>query len=168
MRRCTPALLALLLGSLMALPASAQWKWRDNAGRIQYSDLPPPSGVADKDILQRPAGVVARQAPAFAAPAASAASGAVPPAPSGKEPELEAKRKAAEKEQADKAKAEEQKLAAAKAENCQRAKAQVRALESGQRMARINEKGEREIMDDQTRAAEARRAQDAIASDCKP
>lgn len=167
MRRTPPVLLALLLGSLVALPATAQWKWRDNSGRIQYSDLPPPNGVPEKDILQRPAAAVARQAPTFVAPAASAAS-AVPPAPAGKEPELEAKRKAAEKEQADKARAEEQKLAAAKADNCLRARAHVRSLESGQRMARINEKGEREIIDDTTRAAEVKRAQDVIASDCKP
>ena len=30
---------ALLIGSAIALPASAQWKWRDNAGRIQSSPL---------------------------------------------------------------------------------------------------------------------------------
>ena len=45
---------ALLL--LMAGPALAQWKWRDAAGKVQYSDLPPPAGVAEKDILQRPPG----------------------------------------------------------------------------------------------------------------
>ncbi|MBX3604625.1 MAG: DUF4124 domain-containing protein [Piscinibacter sp.] len=166
MRRRLPALFALMLGIALALPAAAQWKWRDGGGRIQYSDLPPPAGVPEKDILQRPASAVTRQAPAFVAAPASAAS-APPLAAAGKEPELEAKRKAAEKEQAEKAKAEEQKLAAARAENCQRARSHARSLESGLRMARVNEKGEREIIDDNTRAAEMKRAQDVIASDCK-
>jgi hypothetical protein len=34
-------------------------------------------------------------------------------------------------------------------------------------MARVNDKGEREIIDDTTRAAEMKRAQEVIASDCK-
>jgi Domain of unknown function (DUF4124) len=44
------------LGALLALPAEAQWKWRDKGGRMQYSDLPPPASVAEQDILQRPNG----------------------------------------------------------------------------------------------------------------
>ena len=87
--------------------------------------------------------------------------------PKGKDPELEAKRKQAEKEQADKAKAEEQKLAAMRADNCLRARDQARSLESGLRMARVNAQGEREIVDDNTRAAEIKRVRDVIASDCK-
>jgi hypothetical protein len=37
MPRTTLFLLAALLGSLLALPAHAQWKWRDKSGLIQYS-----------------------------------------------------------------------------------------------------------------------------------
>jgi hypothetical protein len=85
----------------------------------------------------------------------------------GTDPELEAKRKAAEKEQADKAKAEEQRIAAAKAENCNRAKAHVRSMESGQRIARVNDKGEREFLDDAQRAAETKSARNVISTDCK-
>ena len=40
-------------------------------------------------------------------------------------------------------------------------------MESGQRMARMNDKGEREILDDKQRAEESRRAREVIASDCK-
>ena len=46
-------LAALLL--CVALPAQAQWKWKDANGKVQYSDLPPPAGTPEKDILQRPA-----------------------------------------------------------------------------------------------------------------
>jgi hypothetical protein len=35
------------------------------------------------------------------------------------------------------------------------------------RMARVNEKGEREVLDDKARADEARRTREAIASECK-
>ena len=38
----------------LALPAEAQWKWKDKNGHIQYSDLPPPTGTPEKDILMQP------------------------------------------------------------------------------------------------------------------
>lgn len=154
-----------LFGVLAATPAAAQWKWRDKAGHTQYSDLPPPPGVAEGDILQRPASATRRPAPVLpAAPAASAA----PLSPNrGPDPELEAKRKQAEQEVADKNKADEAKVAAVRAENCSRARAQMRTLDSGQRIARVNEKGERIVLDDAARAAESQTARDAIASECK-
>ena len=157
----------------LALPAEAQWKWRDGSGRVQYSDLPPPQAVPEQDILSRPssqrrapvaAGPVAATA-ASASPAASAASSAL--APRTTDPELEAKRKKAEVEEAAKVKAEQVRIAAAKADNCSRARTQLRTLESGVRLARANEKGEREILDDKQRAEESRRAQDTINADCR-
>ena len=54
MPRLTLLLVLALLGSLLSGNAFAQWKWRDKAGVVQYSDLPPPNGTADKDVLQRP------------------------------------------------------------------------------------------------------------------
>lgn len=161
--RCRLALLsAALLGATLALPAAAQWKWRGTNGQIQYSDLPPPPGVAEKDILLRPTGATLRAQAATAAPAASAAS-----QPSkAVDPELEAKRKKTEQEEAAKAKAEEQRVAAAKAENCNRAREQLRTLESGMRMARVNEKGEREVLDDKMRADETKRAREVATANC--
>ena len=50
----TLALLGALVGGLAALPAQAQWKWRDKSGQTQYSDLAPPAGTPEADILQRP------------------------------------------------------------------------------------------------------------------
>jgi hypothetical protein len=165
MSRRLALLLAALLGASLALPAAAQWKWRDRAGQTQYSDLPPPQGTADKDILQRPNSGALRNAPVVPVAAASAAS-APPLGAKGVEPELEAKRKKQEQEQADKVKAEQQHIAAVKAENCQRARSQARTLESGVRIARTNEQGEREILDDKQLAAETKRARDVMASDC--
>jgi len=156
-------------GALLASPAEAQWKWRDKSGRVQYSDLPPPASVAEKDVLQRPGGAqrpVAPAAPVAAAPA-SAASGVAVLTPKTVEPELEAKRRKAEEEKLAKDKAEEQRIAAAKADNCNRARAQLRTIDDGIRIARTNAQGEREVLDDKGRAEERRRTMEIIASDCK-
>lgn len=164
----------------LADPAQAQgqWKWRDAQGRVTVSDLPPPREVADRDILQRPAAVA--RAPATPGPGvapaaaggAAAAPGSAASAPAAARPapvdkELEARKRAAEAEKAAKAKAEEQRAAAVRAENCKRARQHLATMDSGQRVARINEKGEREVLDDETRAAESRRAREIIASECR-
>lgn len=157
---------------LTALPAQAQWKWRDANGRVQISDLAPPPSVPEKDILQRPRG--AQSAPAVsaapAAPAASAASAAPAAAAKPKGPldaEIEKRRKAEEQDKAAKARAEEERRSAQRADNCNRAREMVTTLESGQRIARVNAKGEREFLDDGQRAAEVRRAREVMASDCR-
>jgi hypothetical protein len=169
-RRGHAAVLVALLGFALALPAEAQWKWRDQGGRTQYSDLPPPPGVAENDILQRPKGsaraAAARPAPMAAAGPASAASAAPLAAARASDPELEARRKKGEQDVADKKKAEDAKVASARADNCARAKEQMRTLDSGMRMARTNSKGEREVLDDTARAAETTRARNVVASDC--
>jgi len=169
MRRWTPVVLAAMLGMALAAPALAQWKWRDKTGHTQYSDLPPPPGTPDQDILSRPNAAQNRSAaPVAAASGASAAASAAPLlAPRASEPELEAKRRKAEQDLAAKKKAEETRQAAARADNCARAKAQMRTLDSGIRVARTNEKGEREFLDDAALANEAKRTREIIASDCK-
>ena len=170
MPRLTLLLVLALLGSLLGGNAAAQWKWRDKAGVVQYSDLPPPTGTADKDVMQRPSTSQQRKAAAAAAAAAAASSGAsaaLPAAPKGVEPELEAKRRKAEQEQAAKTKADDDKAAATRVDNCTRAKAYARTLDEGMRISRTNAKGEREILDDRGRAEEVKRAKSVIASDCK-
>lgn len=172
MPRLTLLLVLALLGSLLSGNAAAQWKWRDKAGVVQYSDLPPPVGTADKDVMQRPTTSQQRRATAAAVPAssasgASAALDAASALPKGVEPELEAKRRKVEQEQAAKTKAEADKVDASRAENCTRAKAYARTLDDGMRISRTNAKGEREILDDSGRAEEVKRAKSVIASDCK-
>jgi len=166
MRRWAPWLAALML-LVPSLPSQAQWKWRDKDGNITVSDRPPPREVADKDILGRP--TAARRtalqpaAPASAASAASAAADAKGPL----DREVEARRRAAEQEQAAKAKADEARTSAQRAENCQRARAQIGTLESGQRLTRVNAKGEREVLDDQARMAELAQAREAATANCR-
>ncbi|WP_395137363.1 DUF4124 domain-containing protein [Schlegelella aquatica] len=160
------ASLALMIGLAVCLPAAAQWKWRDANGKVQYSDRPPPASVPEKDILQRPNGTLRVPAPA---PAASAAEGNAPakPAAPAVDKELEARKKKEQQEQEAKRRAEEEKLAKARSENCARARSYLQSLESGMRIARTNDKGEREILDDAARAKETERARQVIASDCK-
>jgi hypothetical protein len=158
--------LAALACLLIASPAEAQWKWRDSRGQIHISDIPPPRDVADKDVLQRPEVAVRRPAPA-PAPAASAAVAGTAPAKATVDPELEERRKRAEQEQAARSEADKQKAAAVRKDNCQRARDQLATLDSGQRIARIKADGEREILDDDSRAREAKRARDVMATDCR-
>ncbi len=171
--RLIAVLVCALLGAF-ATSADAQWKWKDKTGRVQYSDLPPPLGTPETDILFRPGSrsSVAARTTTAPLPAASIASGVSPSAsgalaPKTVDPELEARLKKAEAEQAAKVKAEQEKVAASKAENCKRARDNKRTFDSGQRIARVNEKGEREFLDDQQRAAEVKRTGDVIAADCK-
>ena len=165
-------LCAACLALSMALPAQAQWKWKDAKGQVHVSDIPPPRDVLDKDILQRPAPAirksgatpVATASGPAAAPASGAGSGA---ARTGVDPELAARKSKAEAEQKAKAKAEEDKLAQQRAENCQRARGHLAALQTGQRAVRANAQGEREVLDDKGRAEEMALARRVIDSDCR-
>ncbi|KPF50014.1 hypothetical protein IP87_04245 [beta proteobacterium AAP121] len=158
--------LALLL-ALAAPAAHAQWKWRDKSGQINASDRPPPLDVPEKDIISRPPQETRRTVLSAPGAAASAASAPVAARPPVGDRDLEARRRAAEQEQAGRSKAEEERLATQRAENCRRARGHVAALESGQRMARVNEKGEREVLDDRARADEMRQSRAIIATDCR-
>jgi hypothetical protein len=85
----------------------------------------------------------------------------------GKDAELEKKKKEAEDAVAAKKKAEEAKFAAQQADNCERAKKAKASYASGVRIATTNAKGEREIMSDTDRAAESKRLDGVMAADCK-
>jgi membrane protein involved in colicin uptake len=167
------ARLALLaIACSVPLAAAAQWQWVDNQGRRVFSDQPPPPDIAPNKILRQPGGqrAAAVPAPAEASVAPTAAAAAAPnaavPKPSGKDPVLEARRKQAEAVEAARKKEEEDKYAAQLAENCKKARENKAMLDSGVRVARTNDKGEREIMDDAMRAAESKRLQDIIGRDC--
>lgn len=173
--KITPKRFVLALaGWFFALNAAAQWQWLDKDGRKVFSDRPPTSDIKDKDILKQPGGrgraspgatpVEAAEAPV---PAAASAIKANAPKLSGKDTGLEAKKKKLEEEEAAKKKTEEEKVAQAKADNCALAKKGLATVQSGIRISTINAKGEREFMDDNARAAESKRLQSIVDSDCK-
>jgi len=163
--RTTPTLL-LLVALGLGLPAAAQWKWRDQNDKLVFSDRPPPSDVPDARILQRP-GAGRAPAPAAApAPAVPQAAEAAPKLPS-QDKELQERRQQAEAQEAAKQAAQQEAQAKARADNCARARQSKTTYDSGVRIARTDAKGEREFIDDATRAAELRRLQGIIASDCR-
>jgi len=153
-----------LLAASFSVAAHAQWKWRDKSGQMHLSDLPPPADVAEKDVLQRPDSGKYKAAPA-PSPASAPAAASAPRA--AVDPELEARMKRSEQERTAQQKKDDERVAATKADNCTRAKEHLRSLESGLRLSRVNEKGEREILDDKQRAEEMQRARNVVASDCR-
>ena len=129
------------LGMLVAAAAAPAWaalyKWTDAQGRVVYSDQPPNANVKTEQ-LRPPA----------------------PPANPNAAKELAQRQADDRKRQADSekaaAKGEKDRVDAAKiAEACAQAKGQLRQLgESQLVMYRYNEKGEREVMDDDARGRE--------------
>lgn len=155
--------------------AVAQWQWVDKEGRKVFSDRPPPLEIPEKDILRQPHQLIRPVAPATGdteSPANTKPAPAAKPGASatnkGVDKELEERKAKAEAEQAAKEKAEDKKIAAARADNCSRAKRAKATLDSGQLMKHTNDKGEQVFLDDAARAAERKRAQAVIDSDCKP
>jgi len=165
--------IAALAAALTVLSAAAQtapppaWKWRDASGQINVSDMPPPASIPAKDILERPPLLLR----SVAAPAAASA---VPVAPALQaistpraDPELEARRKRALDEQAAQQRQQQERDAAVRADNCSRAQSALALHNDGQRLYRTNAQGEREVIDDKTRADDLQRIRAVIASDCR-
>ena len=155
---------------VLAASAQAQWKWRDAKGNVQYSDLPPPQGTPEKDILQRPPGQT--RPTIVVSPAGAAASAASTPAPAASAPskaeqEAAARARKEQDSQAAKQKEDERRLAEQRRDNCSRAQANLRELRNGSRLTRTNEKGERVYMDEAQIAAEVNRTRDIITSECR-
>ncbi|MCG3187883.1 MAG: hypothetical protein IOMNBAOH_02563 [Rhodocyclaceae bacterium] len=163
----------LLMAGVAALVGVAQaadvYKYRDASGRIIYSDSPPPKvrGAEKLPAVPTPPPTV-RPTDGGAADRATAQDSAKSTAPKTlAERELESRqRREAEQEKARKAEQEAQQAAMRK-QNCDAAQRQIAAIESGQRLARFNEKGEREFLDDAARARELDAARKAAADWCK-
>ncbi len=167
----SPTLFLLALACTWSVGAAAQWQWIDKDGRKVFSDRAPPPDIPAKSVLKQPGGTYAPAAAAAAAPAAeptasAAASGNAARAP-GKDKELEEKKAQAEAAEAAKKKAEEDKVAALRADNCSRAKQAKATFDSGKLLRQTNAQGELVFLDEAGRAAETRRIQGIIASDCK-
>ena len=171
-----PLLLTVALWS--ALPAWAQYRWKDASGQVHASDLPPPREIPDKDILQRPSrdaravppGSIASPAVApRAAPGKATVAGAAParPASGPVDPELAVRRQQADADARARARGDEERQAALRADNCQRARAQLANLASGQRLVRLNAQGEQVVLDEAARNNDAQAARQVIASDCR-
>lgn len=161
------ALRVLLAATAMAAvaPAAAQWAWKDDTGRMVYSDRPPPAAVKPAQIVRQPSGnalLMPDTPEAGSRPAAAAAK--APPTIA--EREMEFRKRQTERAEAEKKAADEANNSARKAQDCERARGYLRALDDGLRITRTNAQGEREFLDDAQRDEEKKRAREAISQSC--
>ncbi len=168
--------LAVLLAT--ATVAAQVYRWVDKDGKVHFSDQPPPNeakGVTAKKIDARPAsGNVATSPPSSAAAKDGKVDPKAPPkdAKPDSQKTLAEKAKDFEKRREEEAKAaktaeEQAKVDESNKERCMQAQRYLRDLESGRPIATSNAKGEREMMDDATRAAEMGRARAGVSEFCK-
>jgi Domain of unknown function (DUF4124) len=161
-------LILSVVASAFSLAATAQWQWVDKDGRKVFSDRAPTADIPEKNILKQPASKAISASPASAPAVLAPASKAGNVKISGRDAQLEARKKQADDEEESKKKAGEEKLAKTKADNCERAKKGLANVQSGVRLSVINAKGEREFMDDDARSAESKRLQSMATSECLP
>ena len=167
--------IALLLLGFIALPASAQlYKWTDANGRIQYSDRPPTHQHAQK--IGRSGVSIPTPAPAANADETdkaavdAPATGTESAAPAGpqtiaeKEQAFRKRRMEAEEARQKQAKLDEEKRA--RDESCQRTRNYLKSVEGGRRIARTNDKGETEFLDEKQIRQEAERTRKDLSANC--
>ena len=167
-------LLSLLLVLLVftagsTLTQAEVYKWKDKDGTIKYSDTPPPSNIKQEAI----SGKKKLGAPTGKEPLAPVESTVVVPtiAKDRTEPPINPEDAAAKKRQEN---AEAEKLnkqekeadSKRKAENCSAAKANMQSYTQGGRVYKMNEKGEREYLDEKGFAAGRQKAQQEINENC--
>lgn len=143
---------AALIGALLAASAHAQvYQWRDGSGRLVYGDQPPP-GV-NATVVR---GNVSTARSDGGAPAAA-------PEPAAQPTDDASMVSQAEREAiAQRTREQEENRARA----CQETRNYLAALESGQRVARFNEKGEREFLDDKARMQTVERTRATLRDNC--
>ncbi|MCB1959435.1 MAG: DUF4124 domain-containing protein [Rhodocyclaceae bacterium] len=144
----------------MAMAAQV-YEWRDATGTRQFSDKPP-VGVDAKAI-----GINTRS-PQITAPAAGGAAQSTEEAPKtwAEKNEDFAKRRAEQEADGAKAREEAEQEERRKAA-CDSARKQLQLLESGTRVQRLNDRGEREVLDDAARKEEMARVRDNIKHACE-
>lgn len=162
---------AVLVLSLLPLLAGAEvYKWRDKDGSIKYSDTPPPTNVKVEAVGKKAVKPV-QAAPIPSGEIQSAPQGATDKAATkaenAKDPAQDAaKLKQRNDEIEKKNKAEKEAQAKIKAENCKAAKANYELYKQGGRVTRMNEKGEREYLDDKQLQDGATEAERLIRENC--
>lgn len=156
--RVLPGLIGLA-ALLLAVPALAgTWQWRDASGRMVYSDLPPPPEIHASRIVRAPASAPVQTDAAPGTTAGVAANPAAAPAraasasPGWAEREQASRKRALERDEAEARQRDEREQAARAARACEDARVALRTLESGMRVATLNARGEREMLDDGERA----------------
>jgi len=177
------AIAAAACALAIAAPALAQWAWKDDNGRMVYSDRPPPAGIKQGNIIRSPTVVTAPPAAAptgtapgaagapaeagtAAAPNAGQEPGAKPGPKSLADQEADFRKRLQARAAAEKKAADDEAKASKDAQDCERAKGYVHSLESGMRINRVDADGNPHFLDDSERAAELDRARASAATVC--
>lgn len=139
------------LGVLLvtALPVQAEiYKWVDKDGTVKYTDTPPPSGAKRLSTIKNKAASSAATLPAIVTPEGGQTNPAFPQTTNGASAQEVTKKKREIEEMEKKNNAEKEAQARQKQLNCSAAKANYQSYSQGGRVYRMNEKGEREYLDD--------------------
>jgi hypothetical protein len=155
---------AVLIAALVfSTAAAAQWAWKDENGRVVYSDRPSPASIKSDRIVRQPGGQVLNTT--GAAPDAKGVGKAEAPKTYA-ERDAEYKKRQSDLAESDKKSAEEQAQQTQRRADCERARSYAATLESGARVVRSDAKGERVYLEDDQRAAELARAREVMARSC--
>ena len=190
LRRCVALAAAAAMLGMAGGAAAVQYQWRDDRGRMVFSDQPPPASVAPVRIIKAPASAQSAPAATDAVPAAAgtgagstaaapvaaakagngAGNGAgvseVSPAESIADRELAFRKRMAERAEQEKKAAEAAERDTKLAKACDDARGDIRSLESGQRISRINAAGEREFLSEAERAQRLKNARVNVSERC--
>lgn len=150
------ALTVMFLSCVFAAPAGAEiCRWKDAAGRTQYSDSPPP-GVKCEGTVRKPP------------PAAAGAAGGGAAAPqSYQEKEMEFRKRRQEKIDAELKAQQEKEKDSVKRTNCENAKARLAGLQRGGRITRYDASGQISYLSDEEIAKETADARKVVDQACK-
>jgi hypothetical protein len=157
----------IALMGLLTTSAWAQWHWTDKDGRPVFSDRAPPTDILEKNILKRPIERAVTPSVSSAGKTNAPQEESNTPKLEGVDKDLMAKKRLSEEAEVNQRKANDEAGVKARVENCARAKQARISYESGVRLARVNEKGEREMVGDADRASELKRIKAIIDTDCK-
>ncbi len=155
-----------LLSCGFLAPACAQWKWISPSGVVQYSDQPPPSTIAARNILARPT-AAAQAAPGPTASSASQAAGQLKGQDSQAARDLQNKLDEDKRAKEAAQRLQQQVSEQARLANCLQARRQLQALDSGLRVRQVDVQGNRDFLDDAQIAAQRQQAAAMIAANCR-
>lgn len=152
-------LVFLTLIVAVATAGATIYKWVDEQGVTHYTATPPPRQKA-------------KEIPIPTSPPAASPDAGQPAAKSWQEEEREFQKRRVEREEAEKKQKEQeakaQQEAIARKQRCILARQNLHTLQMQKPVYSINEKGEREYLDDKMRAAEIEKLKKEIELYCKP
>ena len=166
-----PLLLAVLVLTASPILSQAEvYKWKDKDGTIKYSDTPPPSNIKQEAVKgKRKLGEPTGKAPLAPVENAVATPNIIRERPEPPiSPEESAAKQRRDNADADKRnKQEKEAQGKLNAENCKAAKSNLESYAQGGRVYKMNEKGEREYMDEEGLKEGEEKARREIAEYCK-